>query len=156
MHINKRIGFSTQRQQERGVLPKNWIVPYVVEDVLEKGTCRLIGLKNAVNGCRLKLYVTRDESSTQTTKEKRKEQVTDEGVTPEKIWRSDIDVEENTGSNFPSSGDENPSEPLRSTKDSDSSDPTVVGHYEGKTLVDLIPTGEQWQREKSVMKRKNQ
>ena len=70
--------------------------------------------------------------------------------------RYDIDVVENTDSKFPSSGDENPSEPLRSTKDSDSSDPTVVGHYEGKTLVDLIPTGEQWQREKSVMKRKNQ
>ena len=46
--------------------------------------------------------------------------------------------------------------PLRSTKDSDSRDPTVVGHYEGKTLVDLIPTGEQWQREKSVMKREKQ
>ena len=145
-------------KKKGGRLPKNWIVPYVVEDVLEKGTCRLKGLKNAVNGCRLKLYVTRDESSTQTTKgpEKRKRHVTDEGITPEKIWRSDIDVEENTDSNFPSSGDENPSEPPRSTKDSDSSDPTVVGHYEGKTLVDLISTGEQWQREKSVMKRKTQ
>ena len=34
---------------------------------------------------------------------------------------------------------------------SDCSDPTVVGQYEGKTLVDFIPTGEQWQKEKSVI-----
>ena len=90
-------------------------------------------LKNEAKGGRLKLYmyVTRDESSTQTTKgpEKRKRHVTDQGITPEKKWRSDIDVEENIDSNFPCSGDENPSEPLRSTKVSDSSDPTVVGHY---------------------------
>ena len=41
-------------------------------------------------------------------------------------------------SNFPSSGDENLFEPFRSTKDSDSSDLIVAGHYEGKTLVDFI------------------
>ena len=123
------------------------------EDVLDKGTYKLEGLKNAVKGSRLKLYVTRDESSIQTTKgpEKRKRHVTDEDVTPEKKWRSDINVEENTESNFLSSDDENPSEPFRSTKDSDSSDPTVVGHYEGKTFVDFMPTGEQWQREKLVI-----
>ena len=76
---------------------------------------------------------------------------TDESVTPEKKWRSDIYVEKNTDSNFPSSGDENPSEPFISTKDSCSSHPTVVGHYEGKTLVNFIPSTEQWQKEKSVM-----
>ena len=86
------------------------------------------GLKNAVNGSRLKLYVTTVESSTQTTKvpEKRKRH-----VTPEKKCRSDIDVEENTDSNFLGSGDESTSKPFRSTKDSDNSDPSVVGHYEG-------------------------
>ena len=52
LHINKRIGFATQTTRKGG-LSKNWIVPYVVEDVLEKGTCRLKGLKNAVNSCRL-------------------------------------------------------------------------------------------------------
>ena len=38
-----------------------------------------------------------------------------------------------------SSGDENPSEPFRSTKDSDNYDPTVVGQYQGKFLVDFLP-----------------
>ena len=52
---------------------------------------------------------------------------------------------------FLSSGDENTSEPFRSTKDSDSSDPPLVGHYEGETLLDFIPNGEQWQKEKSVI-----
>ena len=51
---------------------------------------------------------------------------------------------------FLSSGDKNSPEPFRRTKDSDSSDPTVVGHYEGKKLVDFITTGEQWKKEKSV------
>ena len=136
-----------------GKLSENWIGPFVVEDVLGKGTYRLEGLKNAVNGSRLKLYVTRDESSNQTTKGpgERKIHVTDEGVNTEKKWRSDFDVAENTDFNFPSSGDDNPSKPLRSRKASDSSDPTVVGHFEGKTLEDFIPTGEQWQKEKSVI-----
>ena len=71
----------------------------------------------------------RDESSTQTTKvpERRKRH-----VTPEKKWRSDIDVEGNTDSNFLSSGDENTSEPFRSTKDSDSSDPPLLVTMKGK------------------------
>ena len=95
MHNTRKTRKTTVKRG--GGLSKNWIGPFVVEDVLEKGTYRLEGLKNAVNGSRLKLYVTRDESSTQTTKvpERRKRHVTDEDVTPEKKWRSDIDVEEN-------------------------------------------------------------
>ena len=136
-----------------GRLSKNWVVPYVVEDVLEKGTCRLKGLKNAINGCRLKLYVTRDESSTQLQRVlKRGKDMSQTKVSFQKRYG----VQTLMSRKIPSSGDENPPQPLRSINDSDSSDPTVVGHYEGKTLIDLIPTGEQWQREKSVMKRKTQ
>lgn len=52
-----------------GKLSKNWNGPYVVENVLGKGTYRLSGLKHAINGNRLKLYVTRNVPPSQTTED---------------------------------------------------------------------------------------
>lgn len=57
----------TTRKGEK--LSKNWNGPYVVENVLGKGTYSLSGLKHAINGNRLKLYVTRNVPPSQTTED---------------------------------------------------------------------------------------
>lgn len=61
---------NTRKTTRKGAkLSKNWNRPYVVENVLGKGTYRLSGLKHAINGNRLKLYVTRNVPPSQTTKD---------------------------------------------------------------------------------------
>lgn len=73
-----------------GKLSKNWNGPYVVENVLGKGTYRLSGLKHAINGNRLKLYVTRYVPPSQTTEdiETEKKHDKDKDDTPEKNVRT--------------------------------------------------------------------
>lgn len=86
-----------------GKLSKNWNGPYVVENVLGKGTYRLSGLKHAINGNRLKLYVTRNVPPSQTTDdfETEKKHDKDKDDTPEKkCSHSEDDEEENTDGSF--------------------------------------------------------
>lgn len=96
------------------------------------------GLKNAINGNRLKLYVIKDGSSE--GPEKRKECMKENDVPPPTPTEK-TDVEESIDPNFS----------FRKEGESESSEPIIVGHHKGDTLMDFIPTGEQWQKGKSII-----
>lgn len=72
----------------------------------------------------------------------------DEDVAPEKrsARRSEANVEENMDSRFSCPGDEN-----SFRREKESSDSIIVEHYKDDTLVDFSPTGDQWQKKKSVI-----
>ena len=131
-----------------GKLEKKWNGPYEIREVMQKGTYRLNGLKNAVNGSRLKLYLIRGgfQGKSEDGNKRRKKNEEEEKKPEKKEEKPQHEF-------FESKSDEEqyvPKEDRRrgsyECSDSDS-DTIIIGEEEDVTLINFFPITGEWQTE---------